>query len=275
MGLISAAGLAADVPPGVPLIGYQNLVTTGNVSASTESAGFPATNLANPATHLKWKGGVNTAGIELITLNTSSANAIDYVGIVRHNFGTMRVPVSLETTDSPPVVLITPQVFTDNLPILFRFAPQILGGVRIRIDYSANSPPESSLFPPEAAVIYVGRLLVLERSITIGQGHVPISYGRRSSIVNGMSETGNFLGRIVLGEYRQSKAQFEWFTSTFYRASIDAFIAAAQEIPFFWAWSPLEYPAEVGYVWLTNNVEPEVDPVTRRIALTLEMRGIA
>ena len=129
--------------------------------------------------------------------------------------------------------------------------------------------------PPEAAVIYVGELLVLERSIKIDTGHVPITFGRRTNIVNGMSETGNFLGRIVLGEHRTSKAQFAWFTSAFYRSDIDEFLEAAQEAPFFWAWNPLEYPDETGYVWLINDAEPEVDPVTRRIALELEMRGVA
>ena len=65
---------------------------------------------------------------------------------------------------------------------------------------------------------------------------MPINYGRRTTIVDGMSESGNFLGRIVLGEHRQSTAEFEWFTPDFYRSDIDEFLEAAQEFPFFWAW---------------------------------------
>ncbi len=155
----------------------------------------------------------------------------------------------------------------DDTPIIARFTPQALSRVRVRLQLNG--------IIPQAAVVYVGKLLVLERSITIGRGHVPINYGRRSTIVNGMSESGNFLGRIVLGEHRQSKAEFEWFTPDFYRSDIDTFLEAAQEFPFFWAWHPETYPTEVGYCWLTNNAEPEVDPVTQRVALTLEMRGVA
>lgn len=156
---------------------------------------------------------------------------------------------------------------TSDDPILFRWTAVPVASLLLSIRAAASAP--------QIAVIYAGELLVLERSITIGRGHVPITYGRRTNMINGMSETGNFLGRIVLGEYRESKAEFEWFTPTFYRSKIDAFLDFAQEAPFFWVWNPEEYPAEVGYVWLTNNAEPETDPVTRRVALTLDMRGIA
>src|SRR5262245_189864 len=172
------------------------------------------------------------------------------------------------STFTPPTSAqaVVPSSVTNDTPILFRWAPTTIASVRIRMR------PE--LVAPEIAVVYVGELLVLERSIKIDAEHVPVTYGRRTNIVSGMSESGNFLGRIVLGEYRQSKAEFSWFTPEFYRLKIDTFLAAAQENPFFWAWSPVEYPAEVGYVWLTNDAEPEVDPVTRRISLELDMRGV-
>lgn len=248
-------------------------MTAANVASTTADADFPITNVANPATHLKWVATYNT-GDEVITFTIN--DTVSYIGVAKHNWGTLGVPVSVEysTTNSPSdfVAVISPQVLTDDLPIIFRFLPVAVSQIRIKIAVTDSSALSAY---PEAAVIYVGRLLVLERSIKIGAGHTPITYGRRTNIVNGMSESGNFLGRIVLGESRMSKAEFEWFTSAFYRASIDDFLDAAQEVPFFWAWSPDEYPAETGYCWLTNDAEPEVDPATRRIALTLEMRGVA
>lgn len=265
MGVVNAAGLPDDNPVGVPLIGWENFVAADNITSTTAATGFPATNLANPATHLAWVGGVNT-GTESITVTTP--NLIDYVAVAGHNWFSINAPVTLETLDSPPVVLIPQFVPVDDGPLIMRFAPQVLSGVRIRID-------ASGVAPPEAAVVYVGKLLVLERSIAVGSKHTPITYGRRTTVINGMSETGNFLGRIVTGSYLESKAEFEWFTPTFYRTDVDAFVESARETPFFWAWSPVEYPAEVGYVWLTNSAQPDVDPATRRVALTLEMRGVA
>ena len=55
-----ASGFPADDPPGCPLIGWHNLVTISNVSSTTADTDFPITNVANPATHLKWVGGTNT-----------------------------------------------------------------------------------------------------------------------------------------------------------------------------------------------------------------------
>ena len=272
MPYFAATGLAADVPAGVPLIGYNNIVTEANISALTSQTLFPVTNLANPATHLLWKGGVNS-GDEVITI-ASTGPTVNYLAVAGHNFYSAGIIptvenqagtrlVSANTSNSPDTSLLT-----DDSPIIFRWsASGTHTSIKLRMRTVATQP--------QAAVIYAGTLLVLERSIAMGKGHVPINFGRRTAVVNGMSESGNFLGRIVTGEYRQSKAEFEWFTSAFYRASIDAFLIAAQEAPFFWAWAPTDYSTDVGYVWLTNNAEPEFDSATQRVALTLEMRGIA
>jgi len=269
MGVIKQVGFADDSPVGVPLIGYSNIVTTANISSTTAQDEFPITNVANSATHLKWQGGINT-GDEYITIATGG-NSVNYIGIAKHNFSTVSTFLSVEVSDtnSPGTwtAVIAPQAVTDDDPIIFRFAPATTL-VRLRIQQLQDTLPEIS-------VIYAGTLLVLERGIKIEVDHVPINYGRKTSVVSGMSETGNFLGRIVLGEYRESKAEFAWFTPDFYRDSIDPFLISAQSNPFFWAWAPEEYPLEVGYSWLTADAQPFVDIPTRRVALTLAMRGIA
>lgn len=272
MGVIvsTTSPVPSDSPVGVPLIGYDNLVTTANVTSTTENADFPATNLANPSTYLKWKGGVNT-GDEYITLNVSSADTVNYLGVAGHNFGTAPSIVSVEATisDSPGVwvELVQQSTPTDDSPIIFRWTAGAYEQYRLRI--------QPDIAVPEAAVVYIGELLVMERSIDINQTHVVINYGRQLNMMNGMSETGNFMGRLLLGEHRYSKAEFKWITSTFYRSDVEPFVDAASTIPFFWAWSPSEYPLETGFVWLTKEAEPEVDPVTRRVHLNIEMRGIA
>jgi hypothetical protein len=261
----------SDNPVGVPLIGYDNVVTPAGLLATTESVGFPITNVANPATHLYWKGGINT-GNEIITINTGSALPIDYIGIAGHNWGSAHIPVVIEDSGhSPPVTLVSSTLLPDDTPTIFRFPQAVYSQFSMTLDLSAV--PDDGL--PQLAVLYCGRLLVLERGIKIDVTHVPIPFGRRTRVVNGMSESGNFLGRIVLSESRQSVAEFFGFTPAFYRASIDPFLNAAQEAPFFWAWAPAEYPLETGFAWLINDAEPQVSPDHRRVALTLEMAGIA
>lgn len=270
MPLIYPTGVTtfSDNPRGVPIIGYKNQVTTTNVAPTTEADGYPITNVANPATHQFWKAGQNLTGGEIIDI-TGLSGTINYVGIAGHNFGSAGIGFYIETIGvSPTIPLLDPDYVTvfDDSPLIARFTAGTYSGIRMFLN--------STSAIPQMAVLYIGQLLALERGIKVDVTHVPITFGRRSNVVNGMSETGNFLGRVVLGDYRQSKAEFFGFTPTFYRNSMDAFIDAAREKPFFWAWAPEDYPHETGYVWLTNDAHPEVSPDHRRIAITLEMNGI-
>jgi hypothetical protein len=255
-----------------PLIGWRNVVTLSNITSTTFSTGFPASNLANPATHLKWVGGVNT-GNEYLTVTTNTLENIDYLALAKHNFGSGQNVVSVEgdvSGDSPDVgfvELVQETILVDNTPVLFRFTPQPLTQIRLRI--------QPGLLVPEAAVIYVGKLLVMERSIKVDIEHTPISMGRTSKVVNGKSTSGNFLGRVMLGEFRDSGVDFSHITPAWYRAEFDPFVVASQEIPFFWVWNPAEYVREVGYCWTINDPKPEIDPVTRRASVQLKLQGVA
>lgn len=255
-----------------PVIGYQNVVTPSNVFSTTAASGFPASNLGNPMTHLKWVAGVNT-GDEYITVTTGTLDDIDYLAVAKHNFGSAQCAVSVEgdvAGDSPDigfVTLVQETMLADDAPVLFRFTPQPLTNIRLRIRPGIDTP--------EAAVVYVGKLLVMERSIMVDVDHTPINMGRNSKIVNGKSTSGNFLGRIMLGETRESIADFDHITPAWYRSDFDPFVVASQETPFFFAWNPSEYPLEVGYCWTVDDPKPEVHPVTRRVGVKLKMQGVA
>jgi hypothetical protein len=98
-------------------------------------------------------------------------------------------------------------------PALFRFAPQGVANLRVRLQPGAAAPT--------AAVIYAGKLLVLQRRIYVG--HIPINYGRVTKVVNGRSESGAFLGRIVLGEMTQTKVDLQNLLPLWYRANMEPF----------------------------------------------------
>jgi hypothetical protein len=68
--------------------------------------------------------------------------------------------------------------------------------------------------------------------------HTPIKYGRRTNVTNGMSESGNFLGRIVLGQMVETEVSLQNITPGWYRSYMDPFIEASRETPFFFAWRP-------------------------------------
>src|SRR6185312_15874775 len=106
-----------------PLLGWRNIVTTGNIAADTADANNPVSNLANPATYLGWLAADTTE--QYLTITPGSADDIDYVGIATHNLSTAQIAVSIEGDDgSGYVELVAPVIPANDGPLLFRFTPQ-------------------------------------------------------------------------------------------------------------------------------------------------------
>lgn len=252
------------VDPDLPAVGYRNVVTAAGISADTAETNYPATNLANPATHLEWRAADMTE--QYITITSSEVDPIDYVGIAKHNFGTAEISPSIEGfIDGVWTELVEPVMPADDSPLMFRFVAQSLAQIRIKLPTGSAKA--------RAAVVFVGKLLDLERKIYVG--HTPFHYGRRSTVANGMSESGNFLGRIVLGEWRETTVPLSLISPAWYRANMDPFLKRWNEITFFFAWRPSTYPREVGYGWFTDDPKPAPAGPSNLIALDWALSGIA
>jgi hypothetical protein len=252
-----------------PLIGWHNLAAASPISATSAAAGFPPSNLGNPATYLRWKSAGNPpAADEYVRIDVNAVEPCDYLAIARHNFASAQIPVSIErlVSTGPEVwaELVAPVLLPGDGPALFRFAPQGALAVRIRM--------QPGLAAPTMAVVYVGKLLVLQRRIYVG--HTPINYGRKAKITNARSESGNFLGRIVLNEQTETSVDLQNLTPGWYRSEMEPFIKASKEAPFFFAWRPGDYPYEIGYCWMTNDPQPSNQRPNGMMQVGLEMSGI-
>lgn len=257
---------AAAVDPDRPLVGWRNVVTANNIVADTHDPNYPASNLGNPATHsqAEWRAADTTE--QYITVTTGEVDPIDYVGIARHNFGTAEIVVSIEAfIDGDWEEIVEEVMLPDDGPAMFRFVPQSLEQIRIRLQEGSA--------PARAAVVYVGKLLVFERKIWVG--HTPMPHGRKASVTSGRSETGNFLGRIVLGEWRESTIPLSLITPDWHRAYMNPFLAQWKNITFFFAWRPATYPLEVGYGWFTDDPAPVPVGPSNLLAFDLKVSGIA
>lgn len=249
----------------LPLIGWRNLVTATSISADSELDNYPASNLATPATHPQAEWRSATTDEQHLTILVDSVDDVDYIGIARHNLGTAEIPVSIEVMDEGEWVEIVGEVMPgDDCPLLFRFPGRSVSQIRIRL--------QAGSVPPRAAVVYLGKLLVLERKVYVG--HTPIPHARKANIVNGRSETGEFLGRIVLGEWSETTVPLSLISPEWFRANMAAFLKVAKETPFFFAWRPDTYPREVGFAWLTDDPIPTPVGPSNRIAFELKLGGI-
>lgn len=251
-----------------PVVGWHNLVTPANVAAGTEADGYPISNVANPitATASRWRA-ENATG-EAVSVDLDTVEPVDYLAIARHNLGSAAIVTAVEgsTNDGADwFELVQETLLPDDGPALFRFVPQSLTDIRLILD--------GGTAPAEIAVLYVGKLLVLQRRIYVG--HVPITYGRSAEIVNGRSESGDFLGRIVVSEKRATSVDLKNMTPVWYRTQMDPFIKASKEAPFFFAWRPGDYPREVGFAWMTNEPQARNQRSNGMMEIQLEMTGIA
>jgi len=227
-----------------PIICANSLVTGGNVTTDTEESANPASNMGNPSTSLKWRAG-NTATVYIAVSATSD---YDYFCVARHNFHEVQATLTLQSrTGSNPYTDVIEDFTVDNDgPLILRFPTQSAGDVRLKIAGATDQP--------EAAVVTVGAVLILQRRIYVG--HEPITMARRTNSVAASSESGEFLGRIILGQDSESEIALENLTASFVRDSLDPWMQDALSNPFFVAWRPDTYPLETAMAWLPPGAFP-------------------
>lgn len=254
----------ANGSPNAPIIAYHNAVALENITASEAAVdGFPVTELANSATHLKWRS-VN-ANDQYLTVSDLDGE-IDYVAIAGHNFGSTGAILSIEgTTDGDAWSTIVPEFrVVDDRPIISRLGLVSLISVRVKIQ-----PRDVA---PEAAVLHVGKMLRLERNIYVP--HTPITLGRRTRASNGRSESGNFLGRTITGRSAQTSVTLQNLSPAWYRRYFDPFVIHAEDGCFFFAWRPSDYPLEIGYCWLTDDPFPSNQRSNGMMQVNLAIAGL-
>lgn len=258
----TANGGGATITKENPIVAWNSVVTISNIAATSADPDFPVTNLANGSTNSKWLA--TSTAIQFLTLTYTGT--IDHVAIARHNFFAAGSTVSLELDVGAGFVQkIAPAIPPDDGPLIYRFNPTAIVGARLKL--AAGSVP---VF---ASVMYSGVLLTLQRRIYVG--HTPMSMGRVVDVVNGRSESGEYLGRIVLREYRQTSVALQNLTPAWYRTFMDPFVqAACRDTPFFFAWRPLTYPLETGYGAFSGTAAPRNQKNNGMMQIDFQMSGI-
>ncbi len=254
----------------LPIIGWDNVVTASNVDAESDPD-FPASNVANPSTALKWKHDATDSpetAIEYFRIDVSASDTINYVAIAGHNFASQGVAVGIEIAHFASPLgggsIIAPVIPIDDGPIIFLFDQEEIEDIHIVL--------VTGTAPAEMAVVYAGEYTVLPEGIQAD--HTPLPLALVSDIATGKSESGAFLGRIVKGGSLVSSATIANLSKAYVRTEIMPFLEFADEFPFFWAWSPLTYPDETAFAWLENDAQPVFD-IDGYASLDLAMRGLA
>lgn len=160
--LLGAAG-----NPKHPHIGYQTWVRDlipDDISASSETQQGPKDAVIRPDTHEFWQGNAMPA---IITIDLGQARPVDYVGIAGHTIGTEGATTKVEySSDGVNFTQFSNSLTpSGDVPIMFLDSAVSRRYWRITLSGSVGIP--------KIAVIYIGQVLAMPRSIY--GGHSPAS----------------------------------------------------------------------------------------------------
>ena len=248
-------------------VGWHNLVTAAGVVATSQVDGYPATNVANPLTFPSAGWRATTSADQALTIDIPIAEPIDYLAIAKHNLYDAQSRVSVDAGVSAVFTPITPEIMVgDNRALMFFFVQQNMDQIRLNLKMHALAP--------QVAVIYVGRILRLQRRIYVG--HTPMPFGTKTDVITGRSEGGDYLGSIVTGQTTQSEIAQQNLTPIWVREQLRPWLVQAnRKVPFFWAWRPLTYPTETGFCWFLSDVVPKNSGPRDLMSFSGAIEGIA
>lgn len=239
---------------------YQNIVKFNNISATSEIAKSPASNLANPSTAFGWEA--SSSADQTITITNQNATQVDYIGIARHNLGAISAEIRIRF-NGVTVYDWSPIPSAQSILILFEEALP----TTIQIDIRSASGAA------RIAVLYAGKSVSLQRNIYVG--HTPINYGRDRGVISGVSQAGDYLGEIELDQTLSTSVSLNNLTPEWYRQTLDPFFAQRPRKPCFYAWRPDTYPAEVAYCWVEGNPRPSNQSPNGMMQISWNLRGIS
>lgn len=252
--------------PNAGQICYQSYLNRGSVSSDEAQLNYPITNLATPATHLLWKG--ETADEQHITINAGLNIGADYVAFANHNFGSKGIAYQVQGSDDESTWedigdLVIPN---DDSPHIQIFPLTVFNVYRIKLTPSGDTPPQ-------AAIVYIGKKLAMQRRSYVGV--TPLTMGLNTQLSNNVSERGHFLGRIVKCEFIEASFSWENLKPAWYRQYFDPFVRFARTQPFFYAWRPVDYPLEVGFVWTNGRITPKNQRPNGMMEVEMKVQGIS
>lgn len=196
-----------------PLIGWRNIALDKAVTATSAAAGFPAIAARTYASYEGWRP-TGSSGTFTMTVNDD----ISYIGLFFAGSGTAVVSytVGATTTTLPP---------TDaSGAVVVFFDSTNVATVQVVV----------SDFQGYLANIMLGEFTEIERRMYVG--HTPVAYGRVTDRVQGLSESGQFLGNITRRRTNVTRVDIQNVTPSHYKFVLDGFVAASTQQPHYWSY---------------------------------------
>jgi hypothetical protein len=126
--------------------------------------------------------------------------------------------------------------------------------------------------PSRIAVLRAGLITTMERKPTGGWSPITMAYS--DQLMQSMSRGGQFLGQSFRRKGAASTVSFKHLSAAFVRNTFQGFSNHARSKPYFFAWEPLAYPNEVGYVWSGKAIVPRYSGFSDLMDVSWDMQGV-
>lgn len=248
--------------PGLARLAYDNAIERSSVTATSAEALRPASNLKSRDTYQTWRAEDSEP---IVTALFAAPELINYVGIARHNLGSLGTTalVEIETAGDGwlEVAVLTPSY---DSPLMVPIAETLAVGLRVSFfGYEI----------PTLAVLMAGRAVIMERPLRATMQ--PVFGSRQTTISPQISELGQVLGSIVVRSGVNVAPTWSNLSREFYNSTL-RFLA--REMPgrvIMLMWQPLEHPDEV--VFGTVSGDPTIAHIPRssRYSFGFSLAGVA
>jgi len=259
-----------------PVIGWHSVLTTANITAESSTSARPVINLWSPDTAALWEPDSDAS---YLLLENPDGVQVDYIGIARHNLGSLGIELQVESSDDAGATWdeIVPQhVIGDDSAIIQHFTATNAHLFRVNF-----VQPDDGI-RPILAHIKLGKLLQLQRSIYVG--HKPAALAQYAEGTTQTSESGQYLGRINTAKWRKASVSQTNVTADFVYTYVAPFAAHANNTapddgtaqgPYFFAWRPLSHPADTLYGWTHGTIHPDNQQPNGMMGFSFDIEAIA
>ena len=243
-------------------IGYQNLLESGTVTASSENASYPVENAYDWLTFDYFRPAAG--GTVNIDLTLGSAAPADYFAFFSQDLPSVSGTIKLQYWDGSAYQdcfsAITP---TDNTPQMVSFTSQSSTKWRVVVT-------SSGVF--NIGCISFGAQLVLERGMYIGW--TPPTFGRATKLINSVSDGGSFLGRSVLVSGIRSSIEIRYASDSWMRTNWLDFVRHAETKPFFFVPDIASHPTECVFAYSDGDIPVPTQTAYGFMGVTVPIAGM-
>lgn len=218
-----------------------------------------------PNTWQKW----TFTGGNTITIELPAAIDIDTICIGAHNLGSKNYTVGAEW--SPDLVSgftpLTPGKNPDtDAPLMFHLNGSTVPARRIKILLATGTT--------SAGIGYISAGISLQMQRPFFNGHTPITDGDVTDYYSNRTESGEIIGQQIRRKGFETSADWQNIDDTWYREYFAPFKQEAKLRPFFFAWNLLEYPNDVGFCRIAQDISAPMQNGTRtKRSISMKLLG--